>query len=89
MPKIEFETEKEFNSWLKKITKTRKYSLYVVSEDSNIIAIPLVSTKPINYGILHYSQLHDANSVATSLSGMLRIPLFKVRSLEFTDFKTK
>ena len=36
MPKVEFETEEEFDNWIKEISKSRKYSLYVVAEKFNV-----------------------------------------------------
>lgn len=89
MPKIEFGTEEEFSKWLKEICKNRKYSLYVVTENTSLIAIPLVSTDPVNYGILRCEMLSKVDKIANELSTMLSVPLFKVTSLEFADFKTK
>ena len=89
MPKIEFETGQEFDNWIKEITKSRKYSLYVVAENSMLVAIPLVSTDPINYGLLTYKQLTNLYKHAEELSTLLGLPLFKVKTLEFADFKTK
>jgi len=89
MPKIEFETGQEFDSWMKEISKSRKYSLYVVAESSMLVAIPLVSTDPVNYGLLRYKQLTNLYRHAEELSTMLSIPMFKVKNLEFADFKTK
>lgn len=89
MPKIEFETEEEFSIWIKEICKKRKYSLYAVTEESMLVAIPLVSTDPVNYGILKYKQLTNLSKFAEQLSTLLTLPLFKVKSLEFADFRTK
>ena len=54
-----------------------------------LVAIPLVSTDPVNYGLLRYKQLTNLYKHAEELSTLLSTPMFKVKNLEFADFKTK
>ena len=89
MPKIEFGTQEEFKKWIKSISKSRRYSIYVVAQNSMVVAIPLVSTSPVNYGIFQANNLKEADEIANELSSLLNINMFKVLTLEFADFKTK
>jgi len=89
MPKIVFGNKEEFEKWFSIITSSRNYSLYVVTDNINLIAIPLVSTDPVNYGIYKSQSLQELDTFANTLSVTYNTPLFKVKTLEFADFRTK
>jgi len=89
MPKMLFDTEKEFSKWLEILAVKRDYSLYIVTESVMLTAVPLKSTDPINYGLYKGNDLLNIEKLAKELTVKLGIPLFKVRSLEFADFRTK
>jgi len=57
--KIEFGTIEEFESWL--VGKENKYELYVVKETSEVIATPLVSTRPIKIGVVKLNNVSVMN----------------------------
>ena len=89
MPKITFQTSTEFKKWLTDLSSIRKYSLYLTTQPPRIIAIPLVSTDPINYGIFESDDIKDLESLAKELSTLLSLPLYKAVTLEFADFKSR
>ena len=87
MPKIVFQTKDEFKRWLSDHTSIRKYSLYLTIQPPSIVAIPLVSTAPVNYAVYESDDFRELEKLAQELSTILTIPLYKVVSLEFADFK--
>lgn len=52
MPVIAFTTKKDFESWIKKFVKPTKNLLFAVTETSEVIVQPTVSTKPRMVGYI-------------------------------------
>lgn len=86
MPRMKFgRNEKEFRRWMRTMTHTRKYSLYVCLKASELVAVPLVSTDPVNFGIFKHDDIDLIKKLADELKAELVIPVFTLDSLEFSD----
>ena len=89
MPKIVFGRKEEFEKWLRDITSKKAYSLYADATNLRIVAVPTVSTEPIIYGVYEGDRITEIDELAEKLSTQLNLPLYKVKELEFADFKTR
>jgi len=78
--KIEFGTIKEFDDWLK--GKETKYELYIVRETSEVVACPVVSTRPVKIGVL---KLNEKNFLEYSKKKETQedIKVYLVNSFDF------
>jgi len=89
MPKLTFSNKEEFGRWLLEATERKNYELYIDETNLRLVAIPTVSTPPICYGVVETLGKQELENLAQDLSNKLGLPLYRLKELEFSDFRTR
>jgi len=89
MPRFEFSSWIYFKDWLEvQIKKYSKgYKLYV-TDNQEVVAIPITSTRPLEYGYYRFEDETDENikqesfiELVNKLAEKLRLDLFRVQEV--------
>ena len=75
MPRYEFETKSEFESWGTKHLEPKKYEI-VYTNTGDVVAVPVKSTRPIIYGYINLYKKETAKTFAENLQKKFSVDVF-------------
>ena len=78
--KIEFGSTKEFEDWI--TGKENKYELYIVRDTRQLIALPLVSTRPVKIGVAYLGE-GEPSEYLKKMELKRNIKVYLVEAIDF------
>jgi len=78
MPRTEFSGKEEYKYWAVDFLNPEKYKIYYTGEGF-VIAIPLKSTQPIEYGFVNLVKQETAKDFAEALSKEYGVRVYGVK----------
>lgn len=78
MPRMEFDGKEEYDTWAVDFLNPEKYKVFYTGEGF-VIAVPLKSTQPIEYGFVNLITRETAKEFAESLQKKYGVRVYSLK----------